>query len=177
MDTIHSEWTPAVNKQYGWSVSWTAHCFQMLKWYPFELWELLLVFLIFYLQGRLNFLLCGADRNRISLNYMGTKIFVSHRFTFCHFRINVDIVPIYIYLPNLEKSKGNLSKTKAFLLAYPVPLWLLLGACLLFHLCFRRICVSTTLSLHLAPPICTCHLCVGREAGDFFTYSLASEWL
>lgn len=161
MDTIHSVWTSAVNKQYVWSVGWTACCFQMLKWYPFELWEFFLVFLIFHLQGSLNFLSCGADRNRNSLNYMGTKIFVSHRFTFCHSRINVGIVPIYIYLPNLEKSKGSLSKRKAFLLAYPVPLWLLPGACLLSHLCFRRICLST-LSLHLAPPVFTCHLCVGK---------------
>lgn len=101
----------------------------------------------FLLTRKPQFLSCGADRNRNYLNYMGTKIFVSHCFTFCHFRINVVIVPIYIYLPNLEKSKGNLSKRKAFLLAYPIPLWLLPGVCLLSHLCFRRICLSTLSSI------------------------------
>lgn len=73
----------------------------------------------FLLIRKPQFLSCGADRNRNYLNHTGTKIFVSHRFTFCHFRINVVIVPIYIYLPNLEKSKGNLSKRKAFLLTLP----------------------------------------------------------
>lgn len=126
-------------------------------WYPFELWILFLVFLIFYLQGcfrdSLDFLSCGADRNRNYLNYMGIKIFVSQSFTFCHFRINVIIVPIY--LPNLEKSKGSLSMGRAF----PVPLWLLPWACLLFHLCFWRTPCTLPPS---APPIFTCHLCVGR---------------
>lgn len=159
MDTIHSEWTPAVNKQCVWSVGWMARCFQMLKWYPFESWELFLFFLIFYLQGSLDFLSCGADGNRNASNYTGIKISVSHRFTLRHCRINVVIVPIYIDLPNLEKLKGNLSDGKAFLLAHPVPLCCL--SCLLFHLCFQRICLPT-LSLHLAPPIFTCHLCVGK---------------
>lgn len=82
----------------------------------------------FYSQGclrdRLGFLSYGADRNRhSSLNHMGIKILVSQSFTFCHFRINVIIV--LIYLPNLEKSRGILSMGKASLLAFPVPLRLL----------------------------------------------------
>lgn len=112
--------------------------------------------------------------NRISLNYTGINIFVSHHFTFCPFRINVVIVPIYICLPNLGKSEGSLSEGTAFLLAYPVPLWRLPGACLLFHLCFRNIC------LFIVPPSCPSHLHLPplcREAGDCFTYSLASAWL
>lgn len=82
----------------------------------------------FYSQGclrdSLGSLSYGADRNRYSsLNHMGVKILVSQSFTFCHFRINVIVVPIY--LPNLEKSKGILSMGKPFVLAFPAPLWLL----------------------------------------------------
>lgn len=94
----------------------------------------------FYSQGcfrdSFSFLLYGADRNRHFSFYMSIKIFVNQSVTFCHFRINVIIVPIY--LPNLEKSEGNLSMGKAFLLAFPVPLRLLPWAYLLFHLCFLR---------------------------------------
>lgn len=122
----------------------------------------------FYSQGclrdSLSFLSCGADRNRYSsLNHMGVKILVSQSFTFCHFRINVIVVPIY--LPNLEKSKGILSMGKPFVLAFPVPLWLLPWTRLLFHLCFLKtplLSYSIVPRHLLLPPVC-------REVGDCFT--------